>query len=411
MDALEKALEEKLYTQASKMIDKVIPAGGAGSFGAIDLERAGSAAFGAMDLNHAGTDAFGAMDLDMVGSGAFAGLGGLSLFFKRLRGVLGVKSKAAKQKLKTVAKVQKQALSQAEAALKKSKMTANPLQKQALIMSANRALTAANDAKAQAKQLAEQAVNPKITRLEAKDAIRPVVKEAAKATAEGQRQAIKKLATVRQKFPGTWREMLRRPQQISSVITGEVAENVIEEITPSAATQPHLSTAVQPQRWAQYKHELPAPPSGMDWQPVPGTYQMISKTHGGTQQWRLVRAGTPSAIAPSRPVPAPTTPWKKKPSFWERIRAGFTPPAPPVALPVSPSTLIPSGSLFDRLEETMPALVPSDATQLVRGGPAVLPEPPAPWLAGFLSPGDLKPSAVEGLGWGSEDAYGEVDII
>ena len=205
-DAVEKTVEAQMIQRADAFIDEMIPPEGMDTWG--EPEGGGFFGLGQSDLDAAGSDAFAGMlgeAMDLDSTSAFNGMSGWNPFKKvnrKLRSFVQSRKRVAKKALKKVAGAHKKALGTAKNLVRKSRLTKNVFQKQRLMRGARGAAGQAAKLANAGKKLAKDIVNPKISRAEARVAMRPAVKEMAKKVAASGKAVISSAAKIASKVPG-----------------------------------------------------------------------------------------------------------------------------------------------------------------------------------------------------------------
>ena len=192
MSEVEQAIEQQMIQKADEYIDDVIPPEGLVTFdepgrggffglgadedGDVDLMDSGSAAFAGFFAG------MGQLDMD---SDAFGGMGawapwGFKRFKKRLGAFRKARKKMARKTLNKVAGVHKKLMRNTKNLVRKARNVRNPFRRGQMLNKAKATAQKAGQVKRAGMKLAKEAAAPRISRAEARLAMRPVVKQMSK---------------------------------------------------------------------------------------------------------------------------------------------------------------------------------------------------------------------------------------
>jgi hypothetical protein len=265
MSDVEQAVEQQMLQKADQFIDRVIPPeglvtfdapGGGGFFGF------GAAEDGDLDLMDTGTAAFAGFFGGMVDpddpTDAFGGLGelgrwGFRRFRNRMKSFRRARKRFARKTLRKVGGFHRRMMGRAKGLIRKAGLTRNPFQRGKLLNKAKAAAGQAAKAKKAATKLAKETVAPRISRAEARVAMRPVVKQMAKSIAKPAKGMMKKMAAIK-KVPGGQKmlaEAARKgtlQKKLTTAMEKSVAKSVGKKAAPKAKKKPFWKRWFRPRR-------------------------------------------------------------------------------------------------------------------------------------------------------------------
>jgi hypothetical protein len=215
----------------------------------VDLLDTGSAAFagffgigGTLDPTNP-TDAFGGL--------GELGRWGFRRFRNRIKSFRRARKGWARKALRKASGRHRKLMGAAKNLVRRARNIRNPFQRGKMLKKAKAAAGAAAKTKGMAKQLAKEAVAPKLSRAEARVAMRPVVKQMAKSVARPAKGVMKRMAQIK-RVPGG-QQMLARAartgelqKRIKTAMEKKVAQSVSK--VPGAKLMPK---ATPKRKWWQ----------------------------------------------------------------------------------------------------------------------------------------------------------------